>query len=323
MSVYRDKKSGRYLFQFDREIEGKRVRTRKLLPATRSKAQADAFDRKETARLYALASCPEREEHSIADAVAVYLRERAPNLKTHKGVEKELGLMYWVYKGRPLTDLPDVCKEYAKKANKETGGALAPATIRNRIRYLTSACRYAWKIHRMCEHDPAERVIAPTVRNSRQFTIDRADMVRLCLANAHRPTRQAIRIAFYSGMRMGEILQAKVRDGMFVLADTKNGSSRHVPVHPRVARCAGKPLPDQSTISRHFRAARKKVDMDWLHFHDLRHSAASQMINSDGELFTVGAVLGHRSYQSTQRYAHLATASLSAAVAQIGRRKAA
>lgn len=251
----------------------------------------------------------------------VYLKERAPVLKTGKGVKQELGLMYWANKNKALSDLPDVCRHYTTRETREDGGRLSPATLQNRIRYLTAACRYGWKHHGMCEHDPAERVIAPTVRNTRQHMIDRKQMIQLCLATSHRPTRRAIRIAFYSEMRMGEIQSATIQDGFFILADTKNGTRRHVPVRQRVAVCAGLPMPDQSNISRHFRKARAALGMDWLHFHDLRHSAASQMINSGVELFTVGAVPGYKSYQSTQRYAHLATASLSAAIAKIGRRK--
>jgi len=74
------------------------------------------------------------------------------------------------------------------------------------------------------------------------------------------------------------------------------------------------------SVSAHFRAVRDAVGMHWLHFHDLRHSAASEMINSGVDLYTVGAVLGHKSAQSIKRYAHLATASLSDAIGKIGRK---
>lgn len=59
-----------------------------------------------------------------------------------------------------------------------------------------------------------------------------------------------------------------------------------------------------------------------LRFHDLHHSAASAMINAKVDLYTVGAVLGHRSAQSTQRYAHLATDSLRDALSRIGAKPA-
>jgi len=52
--------------------------------------------------------------------------------------------------------------------------------------------------------------------------------------------------------------------------------------------------------------------------HDIRHSAASAMINAGVDLYTVGAVLGHKSHASTQRYSHLATDRLSEAIAKIG-----
>lgn len=51
-----------------------------------------------------------------------------------------------------------------------------------------------------------------------------------------------------------------------------------------------------------------------LRIHDLRHSAASFMVNSGVDLFAVGKVLGHASYQSTQRYSHLANDTLLKAV---------
>lgn len=62
--------------------------------------------------------------------------------------------------------------------------------------------------------------------------------------------------------------------------------------------------------------------MPELHFHDVRHSAASAMIQDGVDLHTVGAVLGHRSAASTRRYAHLATDNLKAAIGRIGRKAA-
>lgn len=50
--------------------------------------------------------------------------------------------------------------------------------------------------------------------------------------------------------------------------------------------------------------------MAWPQFHDLRHSAASAMINVSVDLYTAGAVLGRKLPASTQRHAHLVTESL-------------
>lgn len=59
---------------------------------------------------------------------------------------------------------------------------------------------------------------------------------------------------------------------------------------------------------------RREAGMPDLRLHDLRHSAASFMINAGINLFAVGKVLGHADHQSTMRYSHLADDTLLAAV---------
>lgn len=321
MSIHRDKARGRFRFEFDARIGGQRVRATKLLPRAWNRAQADAFDRTESARLYATARGVGDSDHSIEDAVAVYLRERAPSLKHGRTVAKELGLVFWAYQGRQLSALPDVCKAISIRSEREDGDKpLAPATIKNRIAYLRAACRWAWKHHKMGDSDPGSRVVVPQVRNERHHYIGRAEMLRLAKACADKPTRALIRIAFYSGMRLSEIYRAEVRDGCFVLAESKNGDPRLVPIHPRILPCLNLKPRSRFVTHYHFAKARSAVGMAWLHFHDLRHSAASSMINGGVDLYTVGAVLGHRSAASTKRYAHLAKDRLSDAIGKIGRR---
>lgn len=322
MPTYRDKTRGRFVFEFDRQIPGAgRIRVTKLLPKTWNQAQADAFDRAESGRLYATATGIQRPEFTIEEAVRSYLEERAPHLKNRVNVEHELALMFSYYQERPMSALPDVCKAYKIKAAREDGTPLAPATVRNRIRYLTAACRWAWKHHNMAESDPGARVITPTVSNERKVFIDRRQMLSIARACQNRKARMAIRIAFYSGMRLGEILRAVPQGDCWHLADTKNGQPRLVPIHPRVAVCARRWQPlAKITVQKHHRRAARAVGLGFVHFHDLRHSAASELINAGVDLFTVGAVLGHKDGRSTQRYAHLATGALTLAVGMIGRK---
>lgn len=321
MPIYRDKKRGCFVFEFDKIINGERVRATKSLPRTWNQAQADAYDRQESGRLYAVATSVERAHFTIEDAVAKYLKERVPKLKTSKNVAQELALLLPYYQGRPIEALPDVCKAYALKATKEDGTPLSAASIRNRIAYMRAACRYGWKHHNMGDADPASRVVVPTVKNERHYYASRADMLAICRQCKNRSARMAIRIAFYSGMRMSEILRAEVSGTAFVLRDTKNGQPRIVPIHPKVAVCAREfvVLP-KSTLTRAWEKARDDAGMGHLHFHDLRHSSASEMVNAGVDLYTVGAVLGHKDARSTKRYAHLATETLTAAVWKIGKK---
>jgi integrase len=322
MPIYRDRSRGAFVFEFDRVIPGAgRVRARKRLPKAWNQAQADAFDRQESARLYALAAGVEGADALIDDAVTRYIAERVPQLKAGKNAAAELATMFWAFTGRPLSALPDVVKAYKLKARKEDGTPLSPATMRNRIRYLLSACRWGWREHKMAEHDPAAGITVPQVKNERHVYIDRAQMLQAARACTNRTARMAIRIAFYSGMRLSEILRAEVRGTAWVLPDTKNGNPRIVPIHPRVAVCARhfSPAP-KITIQRNWEKARKRVGLQHVHFHDLRHSAASELINNQVDLYTVGRVLGHKDARSTARYSHLAVESLAAAVGKIGQK---
>ena len=143
MSIYRNKKRGSFVFEFDKIINGERVRAVKSLPKTWNQAQADAYDRQESARLYAIATRVQRAEYSIEDAVDRYLMERVPQLKTKDGVAKELALLFPYYQGRPLDALADVCKAYRLSAKRSNGDTpLSPASIRIRIRIMTAACRW-------------------------------------------------------------------------------------------------------------------------------------------------------------------------------------
>src|SRR5690606_28144733 len=139
--------------------------------------------------------------------------------------------------------------------------------------------------------DPGERVMSPRVDNERQEYMRREDMLRIARACRCQSARAVIRIAFYSGMRISEILVTQVDGDTFILRSTKNGKPRHVPVHPKIASSLHLRNRDRFWISKRFKEAASKVGMGHLRFHDLRHSSASAMINSEVDLYTVGAVL--------------------------------
>jgi integrase len=133
-----------------------------------------------------------------------------------------------------------------------------------------------------------------------------------------------VRVAFYTGMRAGEILRSEVTPDGLAVADTKNGTPRLIPISGRIAHLTRGTWPPQITLwtaSKAFKAAARGVGLGHARLHDLRHSAASEMINAGEDLYTVGAVLGHKSQVSTARYSHLATAKLRVAVGKIGRNK--
>ena len=48
----------------------------------------------------------------------------------------------------------------------------------------------------------------------------------------------------------------------------------------------------------------KKARIEDFHFHDLRHTFATRLIQAGVELYKVQRLLGHKSPMMTQRYAH-------------------
>jgi integrase len=299
------KQKNRLVWELSREVSGRRIRRTKVLPSGWTRQQADEFDRTETARVLAQILIGEA---TIDDAVEYYCKHRVPQLK-HNPLQE---MAHIDYKGRSVTDLRQVCAEYRDGAN------VAPATIKNRLRYLTAAVRFWWKRTMPPIPDPAAGVMMPSVDNERHVYIDRRQMLQLARACRSPEVRAAIRIAFYSGMRLSEIRRARITRGCFDLGKTKNGRPRLIPVHHKLTTCLHYVIPPKHSIWYHFDVARQAVGID-MTFHDLRHSAASEMINGDAELFTVGAVLGHKSAASTKRYSHLQTRKLGLAVGQIGR----
>lgn len=327
MSIHWDSRNKRWRYQFDRYVEGQRRRASRLLPAGWSQAQADAFDRRESARLYAVATGVERSDPLIDTAVAHYLRDKR-HLKSYRAAAEHLAAIAWAYAGKPMSALPAVAREVAERRNipaAEKGRGehtISVTTARNRLALLKAACRWAWKAHGLTEHDPTARMQLPAAKAGRRVYLEREGMLRAARAAKHHQTRVAIRVAFYSGLRMGELYRLEVVDGMLVLADTKNGEPRAVPAHPRITTCL-RHLPltmNRSTLQRDWQRARAASVGEGVRFHDLRHSTASAMVNAGVPLHTIGAVLGHRDPRSTMRYSHLKRDTLADAVAMIGRK---
>ena len=63
----------------------------------------------------------------------------------------------------------------------------------------------------------------------------------------------------------------------------------------------------------------RHVGLKGVTFHTLRHTFASHAVMNGVDLFTVGKLLGHKTIQQTQRYAHLAPDHMRSAVEQTAR----
>lgn len=186
-----------------------------------------------------------------------------------------------------------------------------------------------------CERNPCRDVPRRPLNNARERYLTAEEAARLVqAAEASRNTQLAsvLRLLLLTGMRVSELLSARwehvdlERRTLFV-PTSKTGRSRHVPLAgAAVEIVAGlqrgeflfpnprDPRRHLTTVKHGWQTARDAAGLEKVRIHDLRHSAASFMVNSGVDLFAVGKVLGHTSVQSTQRYSHLANSTLLAAV---------
>ena len=132
-----------------------------------------------------------------------------------------------------------------------------------------------------------------------------------------------VTIALHSGMRKSEILklewdQIDLKHGFILLDKTKSDERREIPINSTLEEIfrstenkstyvfvnekTGKPYTD---VKNSFHSALKRAGIHDFHFHDLRHTHASQLVMNGIDLPTIQSLLGHKDIKMTLRYAHL------------------
>jgi integrase len=235
-----------------------------------------------------------------------------------------------------LTDIDS--RAVAQWLAEKRAEGLAPATV-EKIRVLfgrSFVLGSGWDVPG-CDKNPTRGIARKPLNNARErfLSAEEAARLRVAVAASQNPQlKHIVGLLLLTGARVRELLDARwehvdVERKAWLIPTSKTGKSRHVPLSaaalaivaalPRYKGCPWL-VPNPETlkpfvsIKHGWQRAIRVAKLPELRIHDLRHSAASFMVNSGVDLFAVGKVLGHASYQSTQRYAHLANDTLLAAV---------
>ena len=161
-------------------------------------------------------------------------------------------------------------------------------------------------------------------------TLTAEEVSRLLAAVPNLRDRTAMEIAYAAGLRLGEVLHLKLSDidsaRMILRVDQGKGKKdRNVMLGPALLESLraywkrykpgewlfpGKDprQPVNATmIQRAFTQAKWRARIQKrVSFHSLRHSFATQLLESGVNVRTIQALLGHRSLGTTQRYTHVA-----------------
>ncbi len=272
---------------------------------------------------------------SPREAVEAFLRhfaaERAPSVHTlsayRRDLEKLLGFME--AEGMASFDVLSPDRLRGMIAREHRGG-LQP----NSIQRLLSACRTLFRYltrEGQLAHDPAAAVRGPKVRRKLPQVLDAdeaKELVETNLGGTLAPRDSAMMELFYSsGLRLSELTQLRwgdldLEDGQ-VRVLGKGSRTRILPVgrfaitalrglatlggagpeQPVFKGRGGAPISARAVQMRLAKLSSGQTKR--VHPHMLRHTFASHMLESSGDLRSVQELLGHADIATTQIYTHL------------------
>ena len=272
---------------------------------------------------------------SPREAVEAFLRhfsaERAPSVHTLAAYRRDLEKLLRFMEAEGLASFDALSPDRLRgMIAREHRGGLQP----NSIQRLLSACRTLFRYltrEGQLAHDPAAAVRGPKVRRKLPQVLDAdeaKELVETNLGGTLAPRDSAMMELFYSsGLRLSELTglhwgDLDLDDGQ-VRVLGKGSKTRILPVG-RFAITALKALaalggagPEQPVFKGRGGApiSARAVQMRLaklssgqtkrVHPHMLRHTFASHMLESSGDLRSVQELLGHADIATTQIYTHL------------------
>jgi integrase len=219
------------------------------------------------------------------------------------------------------------------RSQRHTDKTVSLATVNRELSIIKAATHKALE-WRMISEDPMAGYKLAKVANERVRYLEDDEFDRLMDA-ADAALAPVIQVARHTGMRLGEILNLDWSDvdlkrGWIRVRKAKNGESRFVPMSADLIDAFSHTPPSQrrgAVFARHgsrigrdgwvrdrFTEAVRAAGLIDFHFHDLRHTWASQAAMRGMDVQTIAAVLGHKTLRMTQRYSHLSSAHLRASI---------
>lgn len=295
----------------------------------------------------------EAQKHTFGQLVDRYIQDVLPD-KPKIAKEQIRQLLWWKkHLGKlllsditpaKLVEIRDrLKKETIKRGKKETHRSAG--TCNRYYAALSSAFSVAVRQWGWLEENPLRNV--QRFREPRGMCRFLTENERTLLLDACRASKNSalfpvVTLALLTGMRRGEIMnltwdRVDLKKGRIALEDTKNGERRVIPLvgealkafkkHAKVRRVdtnlvfPSREDPNKAIDLRSvWKTALKKAEIENFRFHDLRHSAASEMVMAGISEITVAEILGHKSLQMTKRYSHLRDAHKAEALEQMNTR---
>jgi integrase/recombinase XerD len=195
--------------------------------------------------------------------------------------------------------------------------------------------------------NPFTKIKFPKISKSFPIFISEDELLIILANTQYEHLKDIFTVAFYTGLRLGELvnmrwnwldfLQNQITVKCSDEFQTKSKKERIVPMSEKVRAILfkrynmylhnldeivfysrrGKRL-YQESISKQFKKIVRNANLnDKIHFHTLRHSFASLLVQKGVSLYVVKELLGHEDLATTQIYSHLDKNNLTNAIAMI------
>jgi integrase len=259
--------------------------------------------------------------NEIKDEYLTYVRD-VKKKRSWKRDEELLRPLSKLFGNKRLSDISTKDLEDFKSIRLNE---VSPATVNRSLSVLRHLFNLAKRWKKFYGDNPVSIVGMLEEHNQVERILSVEEQSRL-LDSSIGYLRPIITTALNTGMRRGEILTLKWSDvdldmNMITInqTNTKSKKQRKIPVSSRM-RSLLLELKLQSgiqeyvftdiqgrairTIRSAFQTACRKAGLDGLRFHDLRHTAATRMVESGANIVAISKILGHSDIKTTMRYAH-------------------
>jgi integrase len=256
--------------------------------------------------------------YTLEQGLDKWLAEYANGLRGAKTYRSSALHLRPLLSGRSFEDIPLVVSE-CKKAWSE----LKIATINRRLAVLRRVANLAFTEWGWIKTPEGKKIKLAREHNERHYYLTRAEIERLRMNCTVHEAGQLIVFASFTGMRLTEMLTVKAEDlrgDDLHIPKTKNGRPRVIPLHPRAAEIARQlPYPNitQAILRKQWVSTREKSGLAHIHWHDLRHTFASWLVQANTPIQVVKELMGHENISMTMRYAHLSVDNLRTAVTSL------
>lgn len=256
-------------------------------------------------------------QRTFNQAVERWIKEELP---TKKGQNKHRSMLLLIapfMEGRPLTDGPDIAAQMRADYRAQD---LSASTINGRMAVIRRLLSLSYRRWGWLEQPLHQRIRMLSLHNERHIYLTPPEVEALADACPH--GHDAILLAAYTGIRRGQLLRLtaanRIGDCIHLGTEGKTGRPQLIPLHERIQNIRLPLSVTDAALRREWDAARAQLNLQHVHFHDLRHTFASWLLQAGADIIYLREFLGHSTLAVTQRYAHLQTTHLRAALNRVG-----